>query len=63
MEEPITRLACVVGARAVAPHGIAVDSHGDIYVGEVSNTAWPQMYEPLSPKRELRSLQKLRKVR
>jgi DNA-binding beta-propeller fold protein YncE len=28
----------------VAPHGMAVDSHGDIYVGEVSYTAWSQIY-------------------
>jgi hypothetical protein len=25
----------------LAPHGLAVDSHGDVYVGEVSWTAWP----------------------
>ena len=28
----------------LAPHGLAVDSHGDVYVGEVSWTAWPQIY-------------------
>ena len=28
----------------LAPHGLAVDSRGDIYVGEVSWTAWPQIY-------------------
>src|SRR5215204_5987560 len=26
----------------LAPHGLAVDSRGDVYVGEVSWTAWPQ---------------------
>src|SRR5579883_1548350 len=26
----------------IAPHGIAVDSHGDVYVGEVSYTVWAQ---------------------
>jgi len=26
------------------PHGLAVDSHDDVYVGEVSWTAWPQIY-------------------
>lgn len=46
----------------IAPHGIAVDSHGDIYVGEVSNTLWPQFRPPPDPPRELRCLQKLRKV-
>ena len=25
----------------ISPHGIAVDSQGNIYVGEVSRTAWP----------------------
>ena len=46
----------------IAPHGIAVDSRGDLYVGEVSNTAWPQLYPPLDPARELRCLQKLVRV-
>src|SRR5262249_26954500 len=26
----------------LAPHGLAVDSHGDLYIGEVSWTNWPQ---------------------
>ncbi|HEX9450639.1 MAG TPA: peptidyl-alpha-hydroxyglycine alpha-amidating lyase family protein [Burkholderiales bacterium] len=43
----------------VAPHGMAVDSHGDIYVGEVSYTAWPQIY----PNKEIPpGLQTLRKL-
>jgi hypothetical protein len=46
----------------IAPHGVAVDSRGDIYVGEVSNTFWPQFNPPVDPPRELRCLQKLRKV-
>jgi len=46
----------------IAPHGIAVDSRGDIYVGEVANTLWPQFNPPLDPPRELRCLQKLVKV-
>ena len=45
--------------RFIAPHGIGLDSRGDIYVGEVSWTASGQ-YE--TPQRELRSLQKLVKV-
>ena len=40
----------------IAPHGIAVDSRGDIYVGEVS---WTHTGQHLRPPRELRSLQKL----
>ena len=33
----------------IAPHGIAVDSRGDIYVGEVARTVWPQKFsnEPI----------------
>ena len=46
----------------ISPHGLAVDSRGDIYVGEVSFTNWGNRYkgEPFPP--GLRSLQKLRKV-
>ena len=46
----------------IAPHGVAVDSRGDIYVGEVSNVVWPSIMPPLDPPRELRCLQKLVKV-
>jgi DNA-binding beta-propeller fold protein YncE len=45
----------------IAPHGIAVDSHGDIYVAEVSNTYWPVLFGK-KPDHELRSLQKLARV-
>ena len=44
----------------IAPHGIAVDSAGDIYVGEVSYTIRGRHLEP---PRELRSLCKIRRVR
>jgi hypothetical protein len=48
----------------VSPHGLAVDSRGDIYVGEVSFTNWGRRVrakgEPIPP--GLRSLQKLVKV-
>jgi DNA-binding beta-propeller fold protein YncE len=40
----------------VAPHGVALDSHGDLYVAEVSYTAKGR-HE--TPPREVRSLQKL----
>jgi hypothetical protein len=43
----------------IAPHGLALDSRGDIYVAEVS---WTIMGQRLNPPRELRSLQKLKKV-
>ncbi|HZP93720.1 MAG TPA: peptidyl-alpha-hydroxyglycine alpha-amidating lyase family protein [Burkholderiales bacterium] len=42
----------------IAPHGIAVDSRGDIYVAEVANTYWPILYGK-KPDHELRSFQKL----
>ncbi|MBI3328444.1 MAG: hypothetical protein HYZ81_17300 [Nitrospinae bacterium] len=42
--------------RFIAPHGICIDSRGDIYVGEVS---WTHTGSKLNPPRELRSLQKL----
>jgi hypothetical protein len=44
----------------ISPHGLAVDSRGDIYVGEVSFTNWGRR-GPIPP--GLRSLQKLVKVR
>jgi DNA-binding beta-propeller fold protein YncE len=39
-----------------APHGVCVDSHGDIYVGEVS---WTHSRRYANPPDEIRSLQKL----
>ena len=44
----------------IAPHGIAVDSRGDLYVSEVSYTI---RGSKLNPPRELRSLSKYRRVR
>ena len=43
----------------VAPHGIGVDSHGDVYVGEVSFTIRGRR---MTPPREMKSLRKLRRV-
>lgn len=43
----------------VAPHGCVLDSHGDLYVAEVS---WTAMGSQESPPREIRSLQKLQRV-
>jgi hypothetical protein len=40
----------------IAPHGVGLDSHGDIYVAEV---AWTAYGSQLTPPREVRSLQKL----
>jgi DNA-binding beta-propeller fold protein YncE len=45
----------------LAPHGVAVDSRGDVYVGEVSWTLWPSLYDTPRPE-VLRSLRKLERV-
>jgi DNA-binding beta-propeller fold protein YncE len=42
--------------RFIAPHGVCIDSRGDIYVAEVS---WTNTGSRLDPPREVRSLQKL----
>ncbi|MEW6687598.1 MAG: peptidyl-alpha-hydroxyglycine alpha-amidating lyase family protein [Pseudomonadota bacterium] len=47
----------------VAPHGLAVDSRGDIYVGEVSYTEFPRLFPERMPiPFRTRSLQKLEKL-
>jgi NHL repeat len=48
--------------RFIAPHGIAVDSRGDIYVGEVAHAAWPTLYPGQPAPADLRTLRKLRRV-
>ena len=47
--------------RFIAPHGVAVDCRSDIYVAEVSNTYWPQLFGK-KPDHELSSLQKPARV-
>jgi len=46
----------------IAPHGLAVDSRGDIYVGEASYTEWATCFPSISRPSSLRTLQKLEKV-
>jgi hypothetical protein len=46
----------------MAPHGIALDSRGDIYLGEVAYTNWPQSFPGTPMPAHVRSLQKLAKV-
>ena len=63
----ISRLGGEDGAGAevgkfMAPHGLAMDSRGDIYVGEVAYTNWPQSFPGQPMPRPLRSLQKLERV-
>ena len=48
-----------VSGKFTAPHGVAVDSRGDVYVGEVSYTI---RGSHLDPPRELPSLKKLRRT-
>jgi DNA-binding beta-propeller fold protein YncE len=46
-----------------SPHGLAVDSRGDLYVGEVSFTAWPRYHDGRAPPPGgVRCLQKFRRV-
>lgn len=46
----------------VAPHGVAIDSRGDICVGEVSRTAMPNRGMPIPPAQDIRCMQKLVKL-
>jgi len=47
----------------VAPHGIAVDSAGSIYLAEVSFTGWPAVFPGQPCPRNLPTLHKLRRRR
>ncbi len=46
----------------LSPHGLAVDSRGDLYVGEVSYTAWPNLFPSVPVPQKVRSLQKFERV-
>jgi hypothetical protein len=46
----------------IGPHGLAVDSRGDLYVGEVSRTQWPNYWTDQSVPNDLRCLRKLRRI-
>jgi hypothetical protein len=46
----------------ISPHGIEVDSHGDIYVGEVAWTGWANLFGNPDRPSPLRALQKLVKL-
>src|ERR1700688_728325 len=46
----------------LAPHGLTVDNRGDLYIGEVSWTNWPQTFSDRPRPDNLRSLHKFRKV-
>jgi hypothetical protein len=57
--------AGIEAGKFLAPHGIALDSKGDIYVGEVGVTDWKTSF-PDTPMpdtvRATRCLQKLEKI-
>lgn len=46
----------------MAPHGLAVDGRGDIYVGEVSYTNWPASFGDKPMPKLLHTLKKLEKI-
>jgi DNA-binding beta-propeller fold protein YncE len=46
----------------LAPHGLALDSRGDIYVGEVSYTNWKTSFPDTPQPKTIRSLQKLARL-
>lgn len=48
--------------RFVAPHGMAVDSHGDIYVADLARVAWPMSFPGQEPPARLPLLHKLRRA-
>jgi DNA-binding beta-propeller fold protein YncE len=54
---------CGVG-EFISPHGITVDSRGDIYIADVALTAWTYLFpEQMTPPPGLRTLHKLRRHR
>jgi DNA-binding beta-propeller fold protein YncE len=46
----------------ISPHGICADSRGDVYIGEVSATAWPQLKPDEEVPNPLNSLRKMVKL-
>jgi DNA-binding beta-propeller fold protein YncE len=46
----------------IAPHGLAVDSRGDLYIGEVSYTAWNAVFPQRPKPAHIRTLQKFERV-
>jgi len=43
----------------LAPHTLAIDSRGDLYLGEVSFSAWEPLFPGVPRPHRIRSLQKL----
>ncbi len=57
----IDRGPAAVGA-FIAPHGMAVDSRGDLYIGEVSSAAWRVTFPDRPQPPRIPSLSKLRRL-
>ena len=49
-------------AQFISPHGLAVDSRGDLYVGEVAYTAWSSVFPEQPMPARIRTLRKFEKV-
>ena len=49
-------------AQFTSPHGIAVDSRGDLYVGEVTVSSWPSLFPGQPLPARLNSLKKFRRL-
>jgi hypothetical protein len=47
----------------VSPHTVAMDSHGDIYVGEVASRDWKSLFPDRPEPATWRRMQKLERVR
>jgi hypothetical protein len=63
----LARLGEVPGAgtgpgQFLSPHGITVDSRGDVYVGDVGYTAWPSLFPTTPVPEPLRCLRKFVRV-
>ncbi len=49
-------------AQFISPHGLAVDSRGDLYVGEVAYTAWSSLFPEQPKPARIRTLRKFEKA-
>jgi DNA-binding beta-propeller fold protein YncE len=45
----------------ISPHGIAMDSRGDLYIADVAYTGWPSLFPDLPMPESLRTLHKWRR--
>jgi DNA-binding beta-propeller fold protein YncE len=59
----VTPAAGLEPGQFLSPHGIAIDSHGDIYVAQVSATIFPTLFPGEPVPDHLPSLQKLVRIR